>query len=489
MAVASAHPDVDSFYHLDGVDIDGSLCQGTACFAASRMNPERWSRAVVQSPRVHCLGKCYAAPATGGDAARPRVSVTSSRPVVLERILHGGAYTVDEYERFGGFSGLKTALGRTPGEVVIEVERSGLRGRGGAGFPTAAKWRAAASQSADERFLVANLDEGDPGAFGDRIIAEEDPFCVLEGMMIAAHAIGARRGWVYVRKEYPRAIRSLRHAIAAARAEGLLRGPKCGSNASFDVELVEGRGGYVCGEETSLLNSIDGARPVVLPRPPYVAERGLHGMPTVVNNVETLASVPWILRHGATAYAKMGFAKSRGTKLLSLCSMFRQPGLYEVEFGVSLRHVVQDLGGGLRDGALKALLVGGPLAGLLPPSLLDCPLDFEEMQKLGACVGHGGVVALDEHMSIAALVQHVFAFAAFESCGRCVPCRLGARRIEHMFERIAAGAAATTEDYTEFTEVIDALRVASMCAFGGGLAEFAGSVLRHYSRELRACFK
>ena len=488
MAAASAHPDVDSFYHLDDAELGTSLCQGTACFAASHLNPERWARAVASTPRVHCLGKCYAAPAWGGETRRPRLTVTSSRPVVLERIIDGGAHTLDEYRRLGGLGGLRTALGLSSSEVVTEVESSGLRGRGGAGFPTAAKWRVAASQPSAERFLVANLDEGDPGAFGDRFIAEDDPFCLLEGMMIAAYGIGARRGWIYVRKEYPAAVQSLRRSVVAARDAGLLGPPIFGSDFCFDIEVVEGRGGYVCGEETSLLNSIAGVRPVVLPRPPYVAERGLCGMPTVVNNVETLAAVPWILRNGGPAYAGMGFSKSRGTKLLSLGSMFREPGLYEVEFGVSLRHVVDDLGGGLRGGTLMALLVGGPIAGLVPPSLLDCPLGFEEMQKIGASVGHGGVVAFDEHTSIAALVHHVFSFAAFESCGRCVPCRLGTRRIEQIFAQVKAGNLAGTDEQAEFAGIVEALTSASMCAFGSGLAEFAGSVLRHYPGEFRACF-
>jgi NADH:ubiquinone oxidoreductase subunit F (NADH-binding) len=490
MALASEHPDVDSFYHLDGVDLDACSCRGTACFAASHRDPERWARALAQSRRVHCLGKCYAAPANGADAERPHVEVTSSRAVVLERIVRGGAHTIHDYWRMGGFDGLKSALTRTPEGVMAEIERSGLRGRGGAGFPTATKWRAAASHPIGERLLVANLDEGDPGVFGDRFIVEDDPFCLLEGMIIAGYAIGARRAWIYVRKEYPRALRSLRDAITATREAGLLRGPMFGDgDTRLDIQLVEGRGGYVCGEETSLLNSIAGARPVVVPRPPHCAERGLYGMPTVVNNVETLACIPWILRYGGSTYARMGFSKSRGTKLLSLGSTFNRPGLYEVEFGISLRHVVEKLGGGLRWGALKALLVGGPLAGLIPPGLLDCPLGFEEMQAIGASVGHGGVVAFDRHTSIPALVHHVFSFAAFESCGQCAPCRLGAKRVEQLFERILAGTSAGTHEQAEFTDIVDALGVSSMCAFGSGLAEFARSVLRHYPEELRACFE
>jgi len=481
--------DVLSFYHLDGVDLSNACCQGTACFAARHLNPDRWSRAVDQSPRIYCLGKCYGAPSAAADQSRPTIEARSRSAVVLERMIQGGAETCDDYRNQGGFEALERAISLGAEQVITEIEASGLRGRGGAGFPTGAKWRAAADQPSPEKFVVANLDEGDPGAYIDRFIAEDDPYCLIEGMAIAAHAVAATRGWIYARCEYPEALRSLQRAIDGARAGGFLGPEAIGGRCAFDIELIVGRGSYECGEETSLLNSIEGKRPVARARPPYVAEHGLWGMPTVVNNVETLASVPWIIRHGAEQYASMGTPASRGTKVVSLNSLFRRPGLYEIEFGIPLRDIVEDLGGGLRAGTLRCLMVGGPLAGVVPPSLLDTRFDFEELRAIGASVGHGGVIAIDEQTSIPELIHHVFSFAAYESCGKCTPCRLGAPRVENIFRAILAGSTAAMSDETEWKDIVNALKLTSLCGLGTGLAEFAESILRHFSAEAQSCFK
>jgi formate dehydrogenase iron-sulfur subunit len=281
----------------------------------------------------------------------------------------------------------------------------------------------------------------------------------------------------------------LKRAIADAREGDILGSNALGTSFSFDVELVVGRGSYECGEETSLLNSIEGKRPVARTRPPYVAEHGLWGRPTVVNNVETLASVPWILRNGARQYASLGIPGSRGTKVVSLNSLFRRPGLYEIEFGIPVRVIVEDIGGGLHTGALRALMIGGPLAGVVPPKLLDTRFGFQELRAIGASVGHGGVIAFDEHTSIAELIHHVFAFAAYESCGKCTPCRLGARRIEELFRGVVDGHAATTSEQAQWTDVVAALKLTSLCGLGTGLAEFAESILRHFPAEVHSCFK
>ena len=479
--------DVRSFYSLADAHLSQAVCQGTACFAARHANMEDWQRAAGRLPHVYCLGKCYAAPAMAVDSSRPRMEVKSRSAVVLERIAAGGARTLEEYQNRGGLAGLRLALAFGPQETIGQIERSELRGRGGAGFPTGVKWRAAAAGAASTKYVVANLDEGDPGAYIDRFIAEDDPFALLEGMAIAAYAIGAARGYLYVRCEYPAAIGRLKEALGEARASRLFGNRVLDTEFAFDVELVVGGGSYECGEETSLLNSIEGRRPVARVRPPYVAERGLWGLPTIVNNAETLASVPWILRHGADAYASLGIPGSRGTKVLSLNSLFRRPGLYEVEFGISLREIVENLGGGLGTGKLRALMVGGPLAGLVPPHALDTRLGFAEMRSIGASVGHGGVIAFDERTTIPELVEHVFSFGAYESCGECTPCRLGTRRIEEIFSGVLRGRASVAEG-KEWEEIVTALKLASLCGLGTGLAEFAESIVRYFPQELRACF-
>jgi formate dehydrogenase iron-sulfur subunit len=489
-----------SFFHLEAVAITDQACQGTACFVARRRDPERWARADAESPRVHCLGRCYAAPAAASETARPRVEVDAPHAVVLERVAAGGAPTLAAYRAAGGYRALERALTLSRAAVVEEIEASGLRGRGGAAFPVGRKWRAVLAQGAPTTYVVCNGDEGDPGAYVDRFLLEDDPHAVLEGLAIAALATGAERGYVYVRKEYPQALAVTEGAVAEARAEGILGPQLLGGGPPFDVEVVEGQGSYVCGEETALLNALEGRRPDVRARPPYPSERGLFGAPTVVNNVETLAAVPWILRHGATRYAAMGTNGSRGTKVVSLSSLFRRPGLYEVELGIPVRDIVERLGGGLIDGELRGVLVGGPLAGVLPPHLLDTPLDFEAMRSVGCEVGHGGVVAVDQHTSIPELVHHVFRFGAYESCGKCTPCRVGAAHIEEMFGAALVAAPApgvealpvlaselSEATVREWRATVAALAATSLCGHGGGLAAFAESVITHFGDEVDRC--
>ena len=482
-------PEVESFYHLPHGGFEGKVCQGTACFAARHFNPARWAEGAKNNPRVYCLGECFAAPAKGQTHPRPPVKVCSKEGIVLGRVAQGGARTLAAYEKFGGYEALAKALAGTPEQVLTAVEKSNLRGRGGAGFPTGRKWRAVASQPPGVKYVVANADEGDAGAYIDRYLIEDDPHRLIEGMILAAFAVGANKGYVYLRIEYPQAAVILNAALAEARAAGWL-GPKVGgTNFSFELEAYIGHGSYVCGEETSLLRSIEGKRPEVMARPPYPTERGLFDRPTLLNNVETLVNIPWIVTHGGDAYNAIGFSKSRGTKALSLNSLFNRPGLYEVEFGVTVRHIVEELGGGLRaGGTLKGVIIGGPIIGVIPPHLIDTPLGFEELAAIGAGVGHGGVVAFDQHTSIPDLVENVFSFGAYESCGKCTPCRSGSGRVEEIFANAIAGDA-TKADLQECRDLVTALKLASLCGHGTGLARFAESILRYYPTEVEPCFK
>lgn len=479
---------VNSFYHLAAHDLADLRCRGLACFVARREDPELWLQATSQSPRVYCLGKCYSAPSSSLDEERPRVEVHARFPIVLKRIAEGGARSFSAYTRDGGYTALESALPREPDKLVGEIDVSGLRGRGGAGFSAGAKWRAVLAETSPEKFVVANADEGDPGAYIDRFIIEDDPHSLIEGMTIAAYSVGAGKGYVYLRAEYPRARTVLEEAIAEARHNAVLGERILGTDFSFDIEVVVGQGSYVCGEESALLNSIEGRRPEVRVRPPYPTSLGVWGKPTLVNNVETLANVAWIVRNGGISYATLGTPTSKGTKVISLNSLFKRPGLYEIEFGVSVRHIVEVLGGGLKSGSIKGVLIGGPLAGVIPPSLLDTIFGFDELRAIGASVGHGGIVAFDHRTSIAELTHHVFDFGAFESCGKCTPCRLGSREIERMFWKVIDRGNAPTRQRTELEEVTTALALTSLCGHGSGLAEFARSVLRHYPEELQSCF-
>jgi formate dehydrogenase iron-sulfur subunit len=483
-------PDIDSFYHLSGCDLAGKACQGTACFVARHLNPQRWTQATVQKPRVYCLGKCFVAPSMSNGNTRPDVKIHSRNGIVLKRLVRGGARSLNAYTAQGGYRALEQALGEPRQKIIEALEISGLRGRGGAGFPAGRKWRAVAQQQTHEKFVVANADEGDPGAYIDRFLIEDDPHALIEGMLLAGYAVGACKGGVYLRKEYPRAEEILSKAIEEARAAELLGERVMARDFSFDIDVVIGQGSYVCGEETAMLRSIEGCRPEVMARPPYPTAHGLFGKPTLINNVETLVNVPWIVKHGGEAYRALGFSQSRGTKVVSLNSLFVRPGLYEIEFGITVRKIVEELGGGLHDGAaIKAVIIGGPLAGIIPPHLLDTPFGFEELHAIGASVGHGGIVAFDEHTSIPELFEHVFSFGAYESCGKCTPCRIGARRIEQIFERIVRSGTAPAANFSELEQLVTALQWTSLCGHGGGLGEFAESALRYYRDDLAPCFK
>jgi NADH-quinone oxidoreductase subunit F len=513
------------------------VCRGTACFATAGEAHVGWLEEAlgvgleetsadgrVSLESVYCLGFCNAGPtveiegrvygaltregvrelceklddAAAGTsmtpeaqrALSPRFEVHGCPPIVLERL----AQPIDATDLGTAighevWAGLDRAVRGAPDDVLTEIERSGLRGRGGAGFPTATKWRFAAANAkrVGEAYIVCNADEGDPGSYIDKYLMERDPFAVLEGMAICGYAANASKGFIYVRSEYPQSAPILRKAIADARAGGWLGKEIFGSSFSFDVEVVEGAGSYVCGEETALLRSLEGLRGMVTARPPFPAERGLFGKPTIVNNVETLANLGWICRNGGEAYAKIGIGRSRGTKAVSLNERFERPGMYEVALGTPLRTILEDIAGGIKGGRpIKAVQIGGPLGGILPASLLDTPLGFEELDAVGALLGHGGIVAWDDRVDARDIAIHLFEFCDAESCGKCFPCRIGGRRGLEIVQRLKTRRAAgeVHKDVALLTELCETMKLGSLCAHGGAIPIPIASLMTHFTREM-----
>ena len=340
----------------------------------------------------------------------------------------------------GGWQGLHRALELGPEAVVAEVTASGLRGRGGAGFPTGIKWKTVAEAAGPQKYIVCNADEGDSGTFADRMIMEGDPFCLIEGMVIAGIAVGATRGYIYVRSEYPHAVAALNAAIEEATAGRMLGARVAGSTHAFHLEVRVGAGAYVCGEETSLLDSLEGKRGLVRAKPPLPAHKGLFGRPTVINNVLSLATVPWILAHGGEAYAAYGMGKSRGTMPLQIAGNVKHGGLYETAFGLTLGEIVEGIGGGTHSGRpVRAVQVGGPLGAYFPPALFDTAFDYEAFAARDGLIGHGGIVVFDDSVDMARQARFAFDFCAIESCGKCTPCRIGAVRGRETMDRLIAG--------------------------------------------------
>jgi formate dehydrogenase iron-sulfur subunit len=391
--------------------------------------------------------------------------------------------SLEDYRAHGGFDGLERALAMAPAEVVEEVVASGLRGRGGAGFPTGIKWRTVAAAEADRKYVVCNADEGDSGTFADRMLMEGDPFTLIEGMAIAGLATGATKGFVYIRSEYPHAFRAMQRAIDAARAGGWLGVDVAGSGRAFDMEARLGAGAYVCGEETSLLESLEGRRGQVRAKPPLPAVQGLFGKPTVINNVLSLASVPWILAHGAKAYANFGMGRSRGTQPFQIAGNVKRGGLVELAFGVTIRELVEDFGGGTASGRkLRAVQVGGPLGAYFPEALLDTPLDYEAMLAAKGMLGHGGLVAFDDSVDLAKQARFAMQFCAIESCGKCTPCRIGSTRGVEVIDKIVAGIA-RDQNMELLLDLCDAMTDGSLCALGGLTPMPVLSALTHFSED------
>ncbi|MSO76929.1 MAG: formate dehydrogenase beta subunit [Alphaproteobacteria bacterium] len=375
--------------------------------------------------------------------------------------------SLDDYAAHGGLDGLRRALALGGAAIVDAVAESGLRGRGGAAFPTGIKWRAVLEAEADIKYIVCNADEGDSGTFADRMLMEGDPFLLIEGMAIAGLAVGAEKGVVYVRSEYPHAFRRLGQAIDIARRRGLLGFDLLGSGRRFEMEARLGAGAYICGEETALLESLEGKRGQVRFKPPLPAHHGLFGRPTVINNVISLASVPFILAEGAAAYRDLGHGRSRGTTPIQLAGNVRRGGLIERAFGLTLGEIVEDYGGGTLTGRpVRAVQVGGPLGAYWPTSLFHVPFDYEAFLERGGMVGHGGVVVFDDSVDLAAQARFAFAFCAHESCGKCTPCRIGSIRGAETLDKIIAGEAPEANGDL-VRDLCEVMRDGSLCALGG----------------------
>lgn len=373
--------------------------------------------------------------------------------------------SIADYEAHGGLTGLRRALAMTPADVVQEVTDSGLRGRGGAGFPTGIKWNTVLGAEADQKYIICNADEGDSGTFADRMIMEGDPFTLIEGMAIAGLAVGATKGYVYLRSEYPVAIRVMNEAVRIARLNGLLGADLLGSGKAFDMEIRVGAGAYVCGEETSLLNSLEGKRGIVRAKPPLPALEGFLGKPTVVNNVISLATVPVILEKGAQHYADFGLGRSRGTMPIQIAGNVKYGGLFETAFGMPLGDLINDIAGGTATGRpVKAVQVGGPLGAYLAPAKFDTPFGYEEFTAEDALIGHAGIVVFDDSADMLGMARFAMEFCAVESCGKCTPCRIGAVRGVETIDRIKAGDGAAVE---LLTDLCDTMKEGSLCALGG----------------------
>jgi NADH:ubiquinone oxidoreductase subunit F (NADH-binding)/NADH:ubiquinone oxidoreductase subunit E len=475
------------------------VCTGTACFAATAdahvdtvrdalglAFGERAEDRSISLAETVCLGYCHASPAVrdgdivdAGPGAVERLLAGTSQPApepIFESVLDEPVLT-----RAGDWSGLRHVLEHSTPEALLEaVVVADVRGRGGAGFPAGKKWEFARGSEGERKFIVANGDEGDPGSYIDKLLMEDNPALLLEGMALAGFAVGADHGFVLVRSEYPRSKPALDAAVAEARADGLLGDDILGSGFAFDVTIVEGAGSYVVGEETALLSCLQGLRGTVSARPPFPAQRGVHGMPTVVNNVETLCNIPFIAHRGADAYHALSpEGVTPGSKLVCFNERFVRPGTYEVPFGMTMRALCEDVAGGMRDGReIKALQIGGPLGGILPASLIDTVFDFKPLADVGCMVGHGGIVGFDDQTDMRAVTRHLLHFGADESCGKCFPCRIGLRRAHEMFSNGQAVERARLE------ELLETLELGSLCAHGSGMPAPIRSLLAHFSDEL-----
>ncbi|MFM9066596.1 MAG: NADH-ubiquinone oxidoreductase-F iron-sulfur binding region domain-containing protein [Planctomycetota bacterium] len=467
---------------------------------------------------VGCLGPCAAGPCvtlrpTGtlyghvhtGDVEAlvetmtrqpvTRLSIPTDTPffqrqtkVVLENSGRIDPTRLDDYLAVGGYQPLAHTLRNLqPADVVREVTTSGLRGRGGAGYPTGRKWQAVAHSPGTHKYVVCNADEGDPGAFMDRAILESDPLRVIEGITIAAYAVGAEFGYIYVRAEYPLAITRLKLSLRHAVQQGLLGSRIGGTDFSFSIELRMGGGAFVCGEETALLASIEGRRGTPRPRPPYPAEQGLFGCPTLINNVETFANVPSIMRHGGDWFAQLGTKGSTGTKVFALAGQVSRGGLIEVPMGISLREIIFDMGGGPPAGRLfKAVQTGGPSGGCIPTDYLDLPIDYESLASVGSIMGSGGMIVIDDQQNMVEVARYFMNFCQCESCGKCIPCRMGTHLMTQLLDRFCQHQA-TARDLEQLRELCGMVKRTSLCGLGQSAPNPVLSTMRFFEHEYRDC--
>jgi len=405
-------------------------------------------------------------------------------PIVLANSGQIDPERIESYIAADGYQALHQVLREmTPKEVVEEMVKSGLRGRGGAGFPTGIKWGTVAKTQSAQKYVICNADEGDPGAFMDRSVLESDPHAVLEGMAIAAYAVGANQGFIYVRAEYPLAIKRLQTAIKQAKQIGLLGAGILESPFNFNIDIRIGAGAFVCGEETALMASVEGKRGTPRPRPPFPAESGLFGCPTLINNVETFANVPPIYRNGAEWFAGIGTEKSKGTKVFALAGKINNTGLIEVPMGTPLRQIVEEMGGGAPDGRkIKAVQTGGPSGGCIPAEALDTPVDYDSLTKLGSIMGSGGMIVMDDSTKMVDVARYFMEFCVDESCGKCIPCRAGTVQMLHLLEKIL-NRQATARDLAKLEELCDMVRHTSLCGLGQTAPNPTLSTLRFFPNE------
>lgn len=490
-----------SFYDFTRPENQGKkvyVCDGSACMTAGTQEAlkaklgEHYEASEIGS--MYCLGRCHENKAfhangynySGSDIDNiAEIKKGNRRP--LDKYNTGSHGTPVLMEPTGDVDAFYTlwrnALQQTPEQLLEEVKKSGIRGRGGAGFPMGIKLETCKNTPGNVKFVVCNADEGDPGAYSDRFLMEERPHALLLGMMLTGYMIGASWGVVYIRGEYPESIDVIEDCIRELYAKGLLGEDILGSGFNFQFKVIRAMGAYICGEETALLNSIEGQRPEVRVRPPFPAQSGLFNKPTVVNNVETLASVPWIIREGGARYASIGRGRSTGTKLISLDGHFNKPGIYEADMGTPLEFVVNELGGGFKSN-IKAMHIGGPLGGMVPVSKIkDLTLDFESFQQAGFLLGHASVVCIPSDYPLVKYIEHLFEFTAHESCGKCFPCRLGSTRGKEMFQK------AIQEGYKIDRKLLDDLlntmEIGSLCALGGGLPLPVKNILQYFEPELK----
>lgn len=479
------------------------VCNGTACTCAGTQPAvqEKLSRhfRADQIGHMTCLGRCHENSAfhyggrnySGSDADDLKGILQNPARAKSDSYGVGASHEPVLTQPFPGIESFykpwKEALSKSPEAVLDEIRASGLRGRGGAGFPMGSKLAFCRQAPGEVKFIICNADEGDPGAYSDRYLLEQQPHSVLFGMLVSGYATGAHHGILYIRAEYPEAVAIVQRAITEIMEAGLAGENILGSGFNFAFKVIQAQGSYICGEETALINSIEGQRPEVRTRPPYPAQRGLFNKPTVVNNVETLAALQPILSRGAAAWKSLGTERSSGTKLVSLDSFFNRPGIYEVVMGTPLKTVIEDLGGGFKS-PVKALQIGGPLGGVVPVGKIgELTLDFESFAQAGFLLGHASVVCIPADFPMISYIEHLFEFAAYESCGKCFPCRLGTKR----GHELASGAASEARpiDRELFDDLLTTLEKGSLCAHGGGIPLPIRNILRYFEPELKGYFK
>lgn len=416
-----------------------------------------------------------------------RTFLKKQKRIVLRNCGKIDPESIEDYLAQSGYQALQKALSKmSPHQVIAEIKDSGLRGRGGAGFPTGMKWEVTSNAPGEVKHIICNGDEGDPGAFMDRSVLEGDPHSVIEGMIIAGYAVGSHQGYIYVRAEYPLAVKRLKIALEQAKTYEFLGENVLGSGFSFDIKLKEGAGAFVCGEETALIASIEGRRGMPRVRPPFPAVSGLWGKPTNINNVETLANVPWIIKKGAKKFAAIGTDQSKGTKVFALTGKIKMTGLVEVPMGMKLREVIFDIGGGIKDGGeFKAVQIGGPSGGCLPESLLDTPVAYESLVRTGAIMGSGGMVTIDKSTCMVDLAKFFLTFTQRESCGKCVPCRLGTKRMLEMLARITEGEA-DEDTIDNLAQLAQDVKMSSLCGLGQTAPNPVLTMLKYFRPEYEA---